>query len=396
MDRTTLVNVQGLSKKFSRELRRSLRYGAVDIANELVGRHRSTKLRTEEFWALDDVSFSVERGECLGLIGHNGSGKSTLLKILSGIIRPDKGKVRILGNVRALIALGTGFKPILTGRENIYIYGALLGFNNQQIRQKFDEIVEFSELEDFIDTPIQNYSSGMKIRLGFSVASQMEPDVLLLDEVLAVGDVGFRTKCYNRIAELLQNSAVIFVSHSMAHIDRYCTKTLLLSNGHLGYFGNTKTAIERYFDHFPPISKATQESDGCILDSFKLVDDRGEQISIVQHGGILCVSISAKITEAVRYPVAYISIHNRESNVVAITISNKHWLLNKNGEISFRVKLSPIILNTGEYSVSLIIFDELMRQHLIWSPQTVRFKVTDDDILNFGAAPVYFNGQWST
>lgn len=394
MDDTTLVKVQGVSKKFGRDLRKSLWYGVLDIASELVGRPRSTELRKQEFWALDDISFSVKRGECLGLIGHNGSGKSTLLKILSGIIRPDKGQVKIRGNVRALIELGTGFKPILTGRENIYIYGALLGFNKKEIDRKFDNIVAFSELEDFVDTPIQNYSSGMKVRLGFAVASQMEPDVLLLDEVLAVGDVGFRTKCYNRIAELLQNSAVVLVSHSMAHIDRYCNKALLLSNGRLGYYGETKAAIERYFDLYPPISTPTHEIHGCELRSFDLLDDNGKRTNVVQHGGVLCINVSAKIYKVVKHPVAYISIHNRDSNVIAITISKKHQLLNQNGEISFRVRLSPIILNTGEYSVSLIIFDESLRQHLIWSPQSIRFKVTNDDILNFGAASIYFDGQW--
>ena len=166
----------------------------------------SPPLRDGEFWAVNDVSFELRRGECLGLIGHNGAGKTTLLKMLNGLIKPDAGSITIRGRVGALIALGAGFNPILTGRENIYINGSVLGLSKKEIDGKIDEIIDFAEIGEFIDSPVQNYSSGMSVRLGFSIASSLSPDVLILDEVLAVGDIGFVIKCLNRVRQLLLDS----------------------------------------------------------------------------------------------------------------------------------------------------------------------------------------------
>ena len=194
MAEEVLVKAENLSKKFCKDLKTSLWYGLQDL---LPGRHKDreeTRLRPKEFWALKDINFELRRGECLGLIGHNGAGKSTLLKILNGLINPDAGQVTMRGRVGALIELGAGFNPILTGRENIYNNGAVLGFTRKEINEKIEAIIDFAEIRDFIDMPVQNYSSGMKVRLGFSVAAQMEPDVLIIDEVLAVGDIGFRHK----------------------------------------------------------------------------------------------------------------------------------------------------------------------------------------------------------
>ncbi|HIC32647.1 MAG TPA: ABC transporter ATP-binding protein, partial [Flavobacteriaceae bacterium] len=183
--------------------------------------------------------------------GHNGAGKSTLLKILNGLINPDAGKVTIKGRVGALIELGAGFNPILSGRENIYNNGAILGFTRQEIDQKIEAIIDFAEIREFIDMPVQHYSSGMKVRLGFAVAAQMEPDVLIIDEVLAVGDVGFRIKCLNRINELLNNTAVIFVSHAMPQVSKISSKILLMDKGAIDYIGNNiNKGIEDYFDKF--------------------------------------------------------------------------------------------------------------------------------------------------
>ena len=182
-----LVKVGGLSKKFCKDLKTSLWYGIKDLCSGISGNKNTRELRDKEFWALKDINFELRRGECLGLIGHNGAGKSTLLKILNGLINPDAGKVTIKGRVGALIELGAGFNPILSGRENIYNNGAILGFTRKEIDDKVEEIIDFSEIREFIDMPVQNYSSGMKIRLGFAVAAQMEPDVLIIDEVLSVG-----------------------------------------------------------------------------------------------------------------------------------------------------------------------------------------------------------------
>src|SRR5688572_2013798 len=214
MSAEVLVRVEGVSKKYCRDLKRSLWYGLKDTAADLVGRSSSDGLRPDEFWAVDGVSLELARGECLGLIGRNGAGKTTLLKMLNGLMKPDTGRIEMRGRVGALIALGAGFSPILTGRENVYVNGAVLGLSKREIDEKFDEIVDFAEIGDFIDAPVQSYSSGMQVRLGFAVASHINPDILLVDEVLAVGDAGFKIRCYNKMFEIRDRTAIIFVSHS--------------------------------------------------------------------------------------------------------------------------------------------------------------------------------------
>ncbi len=227
-----LIRVENVSKKFCRRLRKSLWYGVQDMAAEAMGGSRShDELRPDEFWAVKDVSFELRRGECLGLLGHNGAGKTTLLKMLNGLIKPDHGSITLRGRVGALIALGAGFNPILTGRENIYVNGQTLGLSRREVEGYLDEIIEFSELGDFVDMPVQNYSSGMHVRLGFSIASTLRPEILLLDEVLAVGDVGFAIKCINRIRELSRRAAVIFVSHNTQMVSLFCNRILLMEQG---------------------------------------------------------------------------------------------------------------------------------------------------------------------
>lgn len=250
-DKEVLVDVNGIGKKFCSKFSKSLRYGLTDVLKSSVGIQTPEELRPDEFWALEDISFQLRRGECIGLIGHNGAGKSTLLKILNGIINPDKGQVTIKGRLAALIELGAGFNPILTGRENIYNNGQVLGFSHKEIDKRLDEIITFSEIGDFIDSPVQNYSSGMKVRLGFAVAVNLDPDVLLIDEVLAVGDVGFRIKCYNKIAALLNDTAIIFVSHSMPQVSKISSQILLMDHGSVLYNGNNVSlGVEKYFDLF--------------------------------------------------------------------------------------------------------------------------------------------------
>ena len=250
-DKDVLVKVEGLSKKFCKDLKTSLWYGAKDLAANVLGNKAERQLRNKEFWAVKDINFELRRGECLGLIGHNGAGKSTLLKILNGLINPDEGKVTINGRVGALIELGAGFNPILSGRENIYNNGAVLGFTKTEIDAKVEEIIDFSEIREFIDMPVQNYSSGMKVRLGFAVAAQMEPDVLIIDEVLAVGDLGFVLKCFKTIDQILPKTALIFVSHSMPMVSRICSQIILMDKGLPKFQGtNVSKAIDLYYTRF--------------------------------------------------------------------------------------------------------------------------------------------------
>jgi len=210
------IKVEKVSKKYCKSLKRSMLYGIKDIARNTLGQSsHSHRLRKQEFWAVDDVSFEVKKGETLGIIGPNGAGKTTLLKMLNGIFWPDKGKITIKGRVGALIAVGAGFHPMLSGRENIYINGAILGMTKKDVDAKFDDIVEFADIGDFLDTPVKFYSSGMFVRLGFAVAIHCEPDILLVDEVLAVGDRNFQIKCFRKMHELKKKEdvSIVLVSH---------------------------------------------------------------------------------------------------------------------------------------------------------------------------------------
>jgi ABC-type polysaccharide/polyol phosphate transport system ATPase subunit len=245
-----LVVCRGLSKRFCRHLKRSLWYGVRDIGAEAVGRRSARgRLRRDEFWALDDVSFTVRRGEMLGLIGVNGSGKSTLLKMLNGLMKPDGGALTMRGEVQALIELGAGFNPILSGRENVRINASVLGMTKAQTDRVLPDIVEFAGLEDFIDAPVQNYSSGMKARLGFAVVSQLDPDVLLIDEVLSVGDTAFQEKCMRRM-DALRNSdkAIVFVTHSLYQVEALCDSALWLEHGSVREYGPANDVVRSYLN----------------------------------------------------------------------------------------------------------------------------------------------------
>jgi lipopolysaccharide transport system ATP-binding protein len=248
MSNEPLIIADGVSKKFCRSLKRSLWYGVQDVVGEIVGRKGHLDvLRENEFWAVQEVSFELGRGQCLGLIGPNGAGKSTLLKMLNGLIKPDQGRITMRGRVGALIELGAGFNPILTGKENIYINGSVLGFTKKEIDAKFDEIIEFAELQEFVETPVQNYSSGMRVRLGFSIAAQLEPDILIIDEVLAVGDLGFRQKCFQKLSEKKEEgTSILLVSHNMVDILRLADDGMLLDAGKRVFLGDAGDACAHY------------------------------------------------------------------------------------------------------------------------------------------------------
>jgi len=251
MNEDPVVKIEHVSKKFCRSLKRSLWYGMQELAGELIARNGANelRLRPQEFLAVDDVSLELRRGECLGLIGPNGAGKSTLLKMLNGLIRPDAGSITIHGRVGALIELGTGFNPILTGRENVYVNGAILGLTKKQIDAKLEEILDFAGLGDFIDVPVQSYSSGMRLRLGFAVAACLDPNVLLVDEVLAVGDAAFRLKCMRAIRNRVDSGmAIILVSHQLGTIMNVCDRAIWVDKGKIyssGTADETCSAYER-------------------------------------------------------------------------------------------------------------------------------------------------------
>ena len=248
MNNDVLIEVDHVSKKYCKFLKDSMYYGVSDVGRNLIGlSSNSDRLRKNEFWSVDDVSFQVKRGETLGLIGANGSGKTTMLKMLNGIFWPDKGKITVRGRIGALIAVGAGFHPLLTGRENIFINGAILGMSKQEVEGKFDSIVEFSGIGSFLDSPVKHYSSGMYVRLGFAIAVHSDCDILLIDEVLAVGDINFQSKCIDKIKELgRQGVTKIFVSHSFDAIQLLCKNSLYLDHGKIRLYGETDHVIDEF------------------------------------------------------------------------------------------------------------------------------------------------------
>jgi lipopolysaccharide transport system ATP-binding protein len=353
MEGEVLVKVEGLSKKFAKTLKKSLKYGVYDLVANMRGRKPSTELRPEEFWALKDINFEVRRGECLGLIGHNGAGKSTLLKILNGLINPDDGKVTMKGRVGALIELGAGFNPIMTGRENIYNNGAVLGFSREEIDQKVEEIIDFSEIRDFIDMPVQNYSSGMKVRLGFSVAAQMEPDVLIIDEVLAVGDVGFRIKCLNRLKDLMSKTAVIFVSHSMVQIAKVSTKYILIDKGQM-ISGGTDLGIgvQDYFRKFNNKESSTRNEGNVTINGVRLKVGIAN-INFMEDFNLLIDFNNSSGQNKFSLDVGFV---DKEMKHVAVSYIPDFSL--QQGVFVKNLKIKNIPLTTGNYGINLSIREE--------------------------------------
>jgi len=266
-----VIRVEGLGKKYMVghraeryvTLRDVLAQRTRAILNMASGRKaESTKPSLEEFWALNDVNFEIKRGEVIGLIGRNGAGKSTLLKVLSRITEPTKGRATIKGRVASLLEVGTGFHPELTGRENIFLNGAILGMRHEEIKRRFDEIVAFAEVEKFIDTPVKRYSSGMNVRLGFAVAAHLEPEVLIVDEVLAVGDLEFQKRSLGKIDTIAHSGrTVLFVSHNMPSVAALCTRGLVLDKGGLVADGDINTAIATYTSH----ATGNRNFDGYLL-----------------------------------------------------------------------------------------------------------------------------------
>ncbi|WP_241739505.1 ABC transporter ATP-binding protein [Aestuariibaculum marinum] len=349
-----------MSKKFCKDLKTSLWYGVQDLFAAVRGNANERQLRPKEFWAVKDVSFELRRGECLGLIGHNGAGKSTLLKILNGLINPDAGSVTIKGKVGALIELGAGFNPILSGRENIYNNGAILGFTRKEIDTKLDAIIDFAEIREFIDMPVQHYSSGMKVRLGFAIAAQMEPDVLIIDEVLAVGDLGFVLKCFKTIDQLLPNTAVIFVSHSMVMISRICNDIMLLNHGEVQYCGkNVSKGIELYYKTFANKEGNVVFDDGSIeLISCQVISEGGNDI--INWNENLMIKLHFRMLNLDKMPFIKVFIFDKEERPVALIpnydMYNQETSIASNINVS--VNISNIQLTMGVYSIAIEMHED--------------------------------------
>lgn len=386
MSDDVLIQVENVSKKFCRGLKRALRYGVGDIGRELLGLSgRHDRLRPGEFWAVDDVSFQVRRGECLGLIGPNGSGKSTLLKMLSGLIKPDRGRITMRGRVGGLIALEAGFNPILTGRENIYNNAAVLGVSRREVDRRLDEIIDFAEIEDAIDAPVQTYSSGMHVRLGFAVAAMLvRPDVLLLDEVLAVGDIGFVIKCLNSVRCMMQDAATVFVSHSMQFISSFCTRVVVLQHGSLLADGLPAAGIECYLSQFSVESNLSGTGQAVIREVAAIVPagKNGDAEASVSQGENLEVAVRLSIlpTFLGRARLRVFVMDHAMAPIVFYRVggADPAELLLEAGEHDLRLPFGPVDLNAGKYCITLAVVSESDNMVLARLQGVLPFRVRAD------------------
>jgi lipopolysaccharide transport system ATP-binding protein len=333
-----ILNVRGVYKKFRRgELYNTLRDLVPALTRRLGGRERSEGLDQREFWALQDVSFSVQQGEAFGIIGGNGAGKSTILKLLTGIMRPTDGSIHVAGRISALIEVSAGFHQDLMGRENIYLNGTILGMTRDEIRRRFDAIVDFSGLEEFIDTPVKRYSSGMFARLGFSVAAHVDPDVLLVDEVLSVGDYLFQRKCLDRMHAVIRSGAtVVFVSHNLREVANLCQRSLLLERGQVQLVGPTEEVIRDYYKrgHQQRLSPGNGVDDGVRITEVKVHGENGPGVEF-QSGDKLYITVEAHARHR----------HEDMSVVIAVVDNNQYLVFDT---CTQRLGAGPISLDVDQ------------------------------------------------
>jgi lipopolysaccharide transport system ATP-binding protein len=367
-----IIKVEGLSKLYRLGLRSTVR---PTLREALMGKFASTFTRTMRneakedglLWALHDVSFEINPGEVVGIIGRNGAGKSTLLKILARVTKPTAGYADIFGTIGSLMEVGTGFHPDLTGRENIYFNGALLGMKREEIARKFDEILAFAETERFVDTPVKHYSSGMYQRLAFAVAAHLEPEILLLDEVLAVGDVAFQNKCLRKMSEVSREGrTVLFVSHNMAAIQQMCSRVFLIQSGKLCEDGEGASVTSRY------LADVSREEDGdfdlsihpsrlpsCapIIQGLKLYNDSGAPTMRFHPDDVMVAEIYIKPLAAIREPRIALSIEDSTGRRIttAATYFQDGRFPDIDAPARIRCRLPPLRLGSGKYLLSVSI-----------------------------------------
>jgi lipopolysaccharide transport system ATP-binding protein len=365
----TVIKVENISKRyrlglkekkadtFAQQMVNVLKYPIDNFRR--IQNLRKFDLQEEEgvHWALKDISFEVNQGEVLGIIGKNGAGKSTLLKILSKITEPTSGRIEVNGRIAALLEVGTGFHPELSGRENIYMNGTILGMTKREIDKKLDEIIDFSGVEKFIDTPIKFYSSGMKVRLGFSVAAHLEPEILVIDEVLSVGDFEFQKKCLGKMEDVAKNQGrtVLFVSHNMTAVKNLCNRSIVLKNGLFVESGDTKAIINKY------INGAISTSKERVWDHF---DFKGQSINplrlkIESKEDVLTVednfNIIFEIENAVENERLNISlVLNTEDEVTVLNSISTPTIMPK-GKLSYACALPKNFLNSGIYTIRILV-----------------------------------------
>jgi len=403
----TTIELSGVSKRY--RLRRgwyvtSLKDEVGRLTARLLGRGVEPR---EEFWALRDITFSLKRGEVLGLIGMNGAGKSTLLKILSKVTVPTTGSFVTKGRLGSLIEIGAGFHPDLTGRDNIFLNGSIMGMSRREVQRKFDQIVAFAEVERFIDTPIKFYSSGMQMRLGFAVAAHTDPDILLIDEVLAVGDASFQAKCLNKLAELKeQDKTIVLVSHNLSNITEHARTVLWIDHGTIRMLGESDAVVDAYLEHVSADIKAE--------DSQHQARDRGGDRPI----SILDVALADAGApprncfdreDTVHVDITYTASRPAPGAVFGVSIHDVHGydlggVVTDPGSVKvtapvdqgvLRLTLSPLLFNKGVYTLDVYILDPATRRHYDLRRRALRLVVDGHRSASRGTTGyVYYPHQW--
>jgi lipopolysaccharide transport system ATP-binding protein len=375
---------------------------------------RGTAQSMEAFWALNNVSFDIEPGEIVGIVGRNGAGKSTLLKVLSRIVEPTTGVATLRGRLASLLEVGTGFHPELSGRENIYLNGSILGMRKREIAAKFDEIVEFAGIDRFLDTPVKRYSSGMYVRLAFAVAAHLEPEILIVDEVLAVGDAEFQKRCLGKMKEVSskEGRTVLFVSHNMAAVSTLCTRAILLANGAIASDGSCASVIEKYLaspshGHATggDLREAPGRAAGCVphFVSIELLGADRQPASIFAPGSAAVLRLGLKLSASLRAPKIGVGVNNgRKERIFAIaTYLSPTPIARIEGETSVEARFTVPALYPGSYSLDISLSTE-EGPFIDQVEDATSFEVLQDGYL--GSSHPYFSemgvvlvpSRWST
>ncbi len=405
---STAIEIEGLWKRFRKGGAEGLLWEVLSGSlRRLISKEYAPR---DMFWALQDVNVQVRRGEAVGIIGPNGAGKSTMLKVLSRVLRPDRGRVKVNGRLSGLIEVGAGFHGDLTGRENIFVNGAILGMSRREIRQKFDRIVEFSGLGDFLDMPVKRYSSGMYVRLGFSIAAQMEPDVLLVDEVLSVGDVQFKAKCMDAMRGFLRKgTSILFVSHNLAAIKRFCNRVVLLDRGRIRFEGSPDEAIGEYSRLVSDLEDANptgiegahiggrmKARGPASITGVRILDGEGRPARTLVSGQPIRLEIDYDIDQesgGIDNPNFAICVHMFGAGLFYQFESRRDGvdLGHRVGPGTIAVGMPELALGEGVYQISVALADEKGLPEHDWHDRAYRINVVADGVTD---GPVHQRRKW--